>query len=141
MHAPLAGRHAHGIAALLCGLLVTGCAPERVPGSTVSQGDAGIAFHRELAALRGAGMSSGGRGGTSTSGASYGGGSSSSARASDAFALEVPDLRPGGRACDWVAVAEPAASLEVAQPSMERARSSGAEAWVTANCVTAGELR
>ena len=141
MHAPLAGRHARGIAALLCGALVAACAPDRVPGSTVSQGDAGIAFHRELAALRGAGTSAGGRGGIATSGASYGGGSSSSVRASDAFALEVPDLRPGGRACDWVAAAEPASGQEAAQPSLERARSSNIDAWVAANCVTSGELK
>lgn len=141
MRAPLAGRHARGIAVLLCGVLTAACAPARVPGSTVSQGDAGIAFHRELAALRGAGSSAGGRGGISTSGASYGGGSSSSARASDAFALEVPDLRPGGRACDWVAATEPTSGQEAAQPSMERARSSNTDAWITANCVTAGELK
>lgn len=141
MHAHLFGRHTRGIAALLCGVLTVACAPDRVPESTVSQGDAGIAFHRELAALRGAGTFSGGRGGTSTSGASYGGGSSSSARASGAFALEMPDLRPGGRACDWVAAAEPASGQEAAQPSMERARSIGTEAWVAANCATTGELR
>jgi hypothetical protein len=122
-------------------MLTAACAPERVPGSTVSQGDAGIAFHRELAALRGAGTASGGRGGTSTSGASYGGGSSSSARASDAFALEAPDLRPGGRACDWVAAAEPASGPEAAQPSMDRARGNSTDAWVAANCVTTGELK
>ena len=141
MHAPLAGRHARGIAVLLCGVLTAACAPARVPGSTVSQGDAGIAFHDELAALRGAGSSAGGRGGIATSGASYGGGSSSSARGTDAFALEVPDLRPGGRACDWVAVAEPASGLETAQPSMQRARVSDTDAWIAANCVTSGELK
>jgi len=141
MHAHLSGKSARGIAAVLCGLLTTACAPDRVPGSTVSQGDAGIAFHRELAALRGAGGFSGGRGGTSTSGASYGGGSSSSARASTAFALEVPDLRPGGRACDWVTAVEPASAQEAAQPSMERVRGAGTDAWVAANCGTTGELR
>lgn len=141
MHAHRCGRHARGIAALLCGALTAACAPDRVPGSTVSQGDAGIAFHRELAALRGAGPYSGGRGGTSTSGASYGGGSSSSTRASAAFALEVPDLRPGGRACDWIGAAEPAAGPEVAQPTMERTRITALELWVSANCATAGELK
>lgn len=141
MHAHRCGRHARGIAALLCGALTAACAPDRVPGSTVSQGDAGIAFHRELAALRGAGPYSGGRGGTSTSGASYGGGSSSSMRASGAFALEVPDLRPGGRACDWLAAAEPALGQEAAQPPVERARGVDTEAWVSANCATAGELK
>lgn len=141
MHAHLSGRNARGVAALLCGVLAAACAPDRVPGSTVSQGDAGIAFHRELAALRGAGTFSGGRGGTSTSGASYGGGSSSSARATGAFALEMPDLRPGGKACDWVAAAEPALGQEAAQPSMQRARSTGTDVWVAANCATAGELR
>lgn len=141
MRAHLDGRYARGFAALLCGALSAACAPDRVPVSTVSQGDAGIAFHRELAALRGAGTSSGGRGGTSTSGASYGGGSSSSTRTSSAFALEVPDLRPGGRACDWVAAAESASGQEAAQPSMERARGNSIDAWVAANCVTAGDLR
>lgn len=141
MYALSTRRRARGIAALLCGVLTAACAPDRVPGSTVSQGDAGIAFHRELAALRGAGSFSGGRGGTSTSGASYGGGSSSSARDSGVLALEAPDLRPGGRACDWVAAAEAASGQEAAQPTMERARSTGTEAWVAANCTTAGELR
>lgn len=141
MNARRSGRHARSIAALVCGVLTAACAPDRVPGSTVSQGDAGIAFHRELAALRDAGLSSGGRGSPSTSGASYGGGSSSAAPANGAFALEVPDLRPGGRACDWVAAAEPASGLEVAQPSLERARSTGTDAWVAANCVTTGELK
>ncbi|MBA4071562.1 MAG: hypothetical protein C0497_06965 [Gemmatimonas sp.] len=122
-------------------MLMAACAPDRVPGSTVSQGDAGIAFHRELAALRGAGAYSSGRGGTSTSGASYGGGSSSSTRAPAAFALEAPDLRPGGRACDWIVTAEPASAHEAAQPSPERVRSNGTDAWVAANCVNAGELR
>lgn len=141
MRTHLSGRHARGIAAVLCGLLTAGCAPDRVPGSTVSQGDAGIAFHRELAALRGAGTSFGGRGGTSTSGASYGGGSSSSTRASTAFALEAPDLRPGGRACDWVAAAEPAPTKERAQPAVERVRGADPDTWVAANCSTTGELR
>lgn len=141
MHAHLSGKSARGMAAVLCGLLMAACAPDRVPGSTVSQGDAGIAFHRELAALRGAGGSFGGRGGTSTSGASYGGGSSSSARANAAFALEVPDVRPGGRACDWVAAAEPASAQEVAQSSTERVRGAGADAWVAANCGATGDLR
>ena len=141
MNAHSACRRTRGIAALLGGVLMAACAPDRVPGSTVSQGDAGIAFHRELAALRGAGLFSGGRGGTSTSGASYGGGSSSSARESGVLALEVPDLRPGGRACDWVAAAETTPGQEMAQPSVERARSTGTEAWVAATCATAGELR
>lgn len=141
MYALPARRRARGIAALLCGVLTAACAPDRVPGSTVSQGDAGIAFHRELAALRGAGSIAGGRGGTSTSGASYGGGSSSSARDSGVLALEAPDLRPGGRACDWVAAAEAASGHEAAQPTMERVRSVGTEAWVVANCTTIGDLR
>lgn len=141
MHANRSGKIARGMTALLCGVLAVACAPDRVPGSTVSQGDAGISFHRELAALRGAGTSSSGRGGTSTSGASYGGGSSSSARVSGVFALEMPDLRPGGRACDWIAAAEPASAQEAAQPSLARSRSSGTDAWVAANCVTAGDLK
>lgn len=141
MYALFSRRCSRGIAALLCGALTVACAPDRVPGSTVSQGDAGIAFHRELAALRGVDSFSGGRGGTSTSGASYGGGSSSSARDSGTLALEAPDLRPGGRACDWVVAAEAASGREWAQPSMERTRSTGTEAWVAANCATAGELR
>ncbi len=141
MYALSSCRRARGIAALLCGVLMAACAPDRVPGSTVSQGDAGIAFHRELAALRGAGSFSGGRGGASASGASYGGGSSSSARDSGVLALEAPDLRPGGRACDWVTATEAAFGRESAQPSMERARSTGTEAWIAANCTSAGELR
>lgn len=141
MYALSSRRRARGAAALLCGVLAAACAPDRVPGSTVSQGDAGIAFHRELAALRGAGSFSGGRGGTSTSGASYGGGSSSSARDSGVLALEAPDLRPGGRACDWVAAAEATSIQESAQPSTERARNTATEQWVVANCTTTGELR
>lgn len=141
MPAPSTRRRVRSTAALLCGVLAAACAPDRVPGSTVSQGDAGIAFHRELAALRGAGSFAGGRGGPSTSGASYGGGSSSSARDSGVLALEAPDLRPGGRACDWVAAAEAASGQEAAQPTVERARNTGTEAWVVANCTTAGELR
>ncbi|MBI5600059.1 MAG: hypothetical protein HY944_00685 [Gemmatimonadetes bacterium] len=141
MNARTSCRRARGTAALLCGVLAAACAPDRVPGSTVSQGDAGIAFHRELAALRGAGSFSGGRGGTSTSGASYGGGSSSSARDSGVLALEALDLRPGGRACDWVAAADATVGQESAQPSTERARTIATEAWVVANCTTTGELR
>jgi hypothetical protein len=139
VHLDAPGRASLCITALLCGVLTTACAPERIPGSTVSQGDAGIAFHRELASLRGLGARSQGVAGTS--GSSYGGGSSSSASGLRTLLAEIPDLRVGGKACDWVAAAEPAVTDPTARSVAQRVSEAGTDEWFAANCVSAGELR
>lgn len=124
--------------ALACGVLVAACAPERIPSSTISQGDAGIAFHRELATAKGAGTAGHVR--ASNSGASYGGGSSSSTTGRAASITEIPDLRPGGKACDWFNPAEPGAPA-AAPAGWERSRGIGMEGWFAANCIASGELK
>jgi hypothetical protein len=105
-----------------------------VPGSTVSQGDAGIAFHSERASLRGAGASLRG-----ASGASYGGGSSTSARRVGALDVSGRDPRLGGKACDWAASA--GAAKAPARAVAARAKGEAADDWYAANCVSAGDIR
>jgi hypothetical protein len=116
------------------------CAPERVPGSTITQGDAGIAFHSELATHRGAGApllrSPGG-----TSGASYGGGSSSTVGGQRALVNDMPDLGLGSRPCAWVAASEPAVVTRATPSAVERAREAGTDEWFAVNCTAAGETR
>jgi hypothetical protein len=119
--------------------LLAACAPERIPGSTISQGDAGIAFHRELAAAKGAGAA--GRVRATNSGASYGGGSSSSTTGRAASIAEIPDLRPGGKACDWFGPAEPGLASVAAPAGWDRTRGVGMEGWFAANCLASGELK
>ena len=132
VHRPAIGRMLSGLAAIVGATLSAACAPDRIPASTVSQGDAGIAFHGELASLRGAGV-----GLRVSSGESYGGGSSSSALSLRESG--VRDLRVGGRVCDWLAAADP--SADPTRPMAERLRGAGMEEWLAANCVNAGELR
>jgi len=126
-----------GTALSLCGVLVVACAPERIPGSTVSQGDAGIAFRAELANANGAGIVSRGP----NSGASYGGGSSSSSRGSALLLGMTPDHLPGGKACDWFNGVETPGMASVAPPGWDVTKGVGMDGWFAANCIGTEELR
>jgi hypothetical protein len=130
-------RRTLGTAAALCGVLVAACAPERIPGSPVTQGDAGIAFRAELATANGAGLSSRGP----TSGASYGGGSSSSSRGSALLLSLAPGHLPGGTACDWFNGAETPGMASVAPPGWDATKGVGMDGWFEAHCIAPGEVR
>jgi hypothetical protein len=119
VHLLAPGRFSRCFAALLCGAVASACAPERIRDSTVSQGDAGIAFHSELASVKGLGASR--QRGAGASGASYGGGSSSSTSGLVTLVGKAPDLRVGGKACDWVAATEPAVTQTPTHSVVERA--------------------
>ncbi len=126
-----------GTAATLGGVLMAACAPERIPGSPVAQGDAGIAFRAELATANGAGLSVRGP----TSGASYGGGSSSSARGKALLLGMAPDHLPGGKACDWFNGVETPGLASVAPPGWDVTKGVGMDGWFEANCIAPGEVR
>ncbi|MBM3906962.1 MAG: hypothetical protein FJ363_02675 [Gemmatimonadetes bacterium] len=134
----LSARACRSLAALVCGGLAAGCAPERVPGSTLSQGDAGIAFHRELASVRGAGAPRHGPGGAS--GASYGGGSSS-ATAVRSLGNDMPDLHLGAQACAWAVVAAVPGSVEAAPSPVERAKGAPGDEGTVPSCGAPAETR
>lgn len=74
MPSTVPAHRAASLAIALLGALVAACAPERIPGSTVDQGDAGVSFVSARATAQGALASTG----AAKSGASYGGGSSGS---------------------------------------------------------------
>lgn len=76
-----------------------------------------------------------------SSGASYGGGSSSSTRVTAPLVAGAPDLRVGGKACDWIATVEPVAAVEAGRSVVERAAAAGTDGWFAANCLSAGDLR
>lgn len=124
------------VVAVACGgAFVTACAPERIPGSTVSQGDAGIAFRKELASGVGAGSALRGP----NSGASYGGGSSSSTRTTLSLLTQLPDLAPNGKACDWYHGAESPGTIPGVWPGSDvAAGGAGREALLAANCAKVG---
>jgi hypothetical protein len=110
-----------------------------VPGSTLSEGDTGIAFHGELASVRGAGAPLRGPGGAS--GASYGGGSSSSTGLR-ALASDMPVLQLGARPCEWLAVTASTPGDPNTTPSVvERAKRAPTEAAAASTCDTAAEAR
>lgn len=123
------------VAAAVGAAASSACAPERIPDSPIAQGDAGIAFHNELAGARGVGATL-----RRSSGASYGGGSSSSDGSARRLTRVSPDLRVGGKACDWLATTEPVRAAEPASGDAH-AKAAATDEWFASNCVSAGDLR
>ena len=132
------GHRCRLLAALAGGVLVSACAPDRVPGSTVAEGDAGIAFHQELASLRGAGAPRHGPGGAS--GASYGGGSSSAAgvRVATTDLLDQP-LR--GTGCGWAVSTAAFGPSDSAPSAIERAKVAPSDEPGATGCAAPAETR
>jgi hypothetical protein len=126
------------LSALACAGVAAGCAPDRVPGSTVAQGDSGLSFHQEFASLRGAGTPRHGPGGAS--GASYGGGSSSSTGVRVAPS-DLLELLPRDAVCDWVVGTATLGRADSASPEVERAKGAPAEERSLAGCAAPAETR
>jgi len=116
---------------------VGACAPERIPGSSVEQGDAGVAFRRAANAATGSGaaISTASRARTSVP---YGGGSSSSPKRS-VVTTGASAQRAAVIGCDWFSV--PGGATAPAPSGWDRTKGIGMEGWFAANCIGRGELR
>lgn len=125
-------RRVHCFPLIIAAALSAACAPERIPASSIARGDAGIAFHQELASRTVAGT-----GRSANTGVSYGGGSSNTRNSSDS--VPAPVVRQPRPACDWFDPSS--ADRTVAPPGFERNKGLGAEGWFAANCTSPSELR
>lgn len=124
----------YSVAITLSCVLAAACSPERIPGSTVDQGDAGVSFVRAAANASGSGASSV----SSATGSSYGGGSSGSSRSSASSrvlgASGEAGARLGGKGCDWFGSGS-AGSSAIAPPGWGKHGGVGYEGWFAANCM------
>ncbi len=123
----------YSVAITLSCVLAAACSPERIPGSTVDQGDAGVSFVRSTANASGSGSSSV----SSATGSSYGGGSSGSSRSSASSRLLSAagdtDARMGSKGCDWFGSGS-AGSSAFAPPGLGKHGGVGYDGWFAANC-------
>ncbi len=127
-------------AIVLCGVLVAACSPERIPGSTVDQGDAGVSFLRTGTSASGAIASS------SSSSSSYGSGGSSGSSSGSSTSGSAGGGNPsqsGGKSCAWYSGSGSSGSSDVgpgpaAPPGWDHGQGLGRDNWYDKNCRGSG---